>query len=317
MINIRKEGRGNMQKDERPESYIEEFNRGHRRIKREEKDWYVPYLPRGLNMEDITEREDKELMLIFTKAEEEMEQEFEELVRERFIEFFEKKSLSGIMEYLPQKPHPITYEELSRKDREKIKEFYTTGIEEGYTKKTIRKQIRHYLDEKGYLRPKKKVEEKKKVERKNFRAMLLPYLPQHPVPVPFESLTPEDRDAVIKLYTEGMENGYTKKTIRKHIRRYLEDRGYFREKEKKKSSSGKTDWKVVLASYLPQHPVPITYDQLKKADRAGVRKIYTTGRENNYALKTIRRQIRAHLKKKGYIKDGATSRTSKKRTKKA
>ena len=310
-----------MQKDERPESYIEEFNRGHRRIKREEKDWYVPYLPRGLNMEDITEKEDKELMLIFTKAEEEMEQEFEELLKERFIEFFEKKSLSGIMDYLPQKPYPVTYDELSREDREKIKEFYTTGTEEGYTKKTIRKQIRHYLDEKGYMKPKKKVKEKKKIERKNFRAMLLPYLPQHPIPVPFEKLSQEDRDAVIKLYTEGIENSYTTKTIRKHIRKYLDRKGYFKEEEIKSSSkakgSGKTDWNAILAHYLPRHPVPIDYNDLKKADKARVRKIYTTGKENNYALKTVRRQMRAYLKEKGYIKDGKNQKPPKKKGKKA
>ena len=306
-----------MQKEEKPVSYIEEFNRGHRRIKREEKDWYVPYLPRGLTMEDITEKEDKELMLIFTRTEEEMEQEFEELVKERFMEYFEKKSLIGIMEYLPQKPEPISLDALNRKDMEEIKAIYKSGVEAGYTKKTIRKKIRKYLSTKGYIGKEKKPVTKMSKERKEIKVKVLSYLPQHPIPVSFDILSPEDKDVVIKLYKDGIEHGYTKKTIRKHIRRYLKDKGYLSEKlekekgKKKGSGTGKIDWKKTLAGYLPQHPMAVSYEELKPADRAAVRRIYKRDTEKHYTLKTIRKHLRAYLREKGYVMDEKGNRTPK------
>jgi len=232
-----------MPKDESPVSYIEEFNRSHRRIKREEKDWYVLYLPRGLGMEDITEKEDRELMANFTTAEEEMEIEFDMMVRERFLGYFESLTMVDLIEYLPQKPVPLMLENLKREDRNAIKEIYDEGVGSGYIKKTIRKQIRKHLQEKGYLKKgemkvaKEAEEESKKDKRKMEKKVLRKkqvrevdigaFLPQKPFVVSLADLQPDDEKYVIEIYQSGTEAGYVRKTIRKQIRRYLEDKGYF------------------------------------------------------------------------------------------
>lgn len=233
-----------MPKDENAVSYIEEFNRSHRRIKREEKDWYVMYLPRGLGMEDITEKEDRELMAIFTNAEEEMEYEFDQMIKDRFQGYFESLSMVDVIEYLPQKPAPILLENLRREDRNAIKEIYDEGISSGYIQKTIRKQIRKYLEEHGIIKtgeasPRKEPEkEKKRSEKKKDKkpkvdaSEIHSYLPQKPQEVQFERLEEEERDHIMDLYQHGIEADYVKKTIRKQIRKYLDDIGYFNRAEK-------------------------------------------------------------------------------------
>jgi len=243
MIYIRIRGGRNMPKDENAVSYIEEFNRSHRRIKREEKDWYVMYLPRGLGMEDITEKEDRELMSIFTKAEEEMEIEFDMMVKDRFLGYFESLALVDILEYLPQKPAPIILENMDRGDRNAIKDIYNECIEAGYIKKTIRKQIRKYLDEAGYLKrgeyeisaepePEekiggKKAEKKAQRKREMEQTDIAEFLPQKPASVEFEILSPEDQETIIEICRKGLEAGYVKKTIRKQVRKILDEKKYF------------------------------------------------------------------------------------------
>ena len=232
-----------MPKDENAVSYIEEFNRSHRRIKREEKDWYVMYLPRGLGMEDITEKEDRELMVIFTRAEEEMEREFDIMVRDRFIGYFESLAMVDIQEFLPQKPSSVLLENMKREDRNAIKDIYTEAIEAGYIKKTIRKQIRKYLDDHGYLtrveieeglEPEPEVKKsRKRVEKRYLKkkemelADIEGFLPQKPSQIRLGDLDDEDRDAIIKICRTGMESGYVKKTIRKQVRRILDEKNYF------------------------------------------------------------------------------------------
>lgn len=264
-----------MPKDDDTISYIEEFNRSHRRIKREEKDWYVMYLPRGLGMEDITEKEDRQLMAIFTKAEEEMQMEFDLMVRDRFVGYFESLSLGDILEYLPQKPIIINLETMKREDRNAIKDIYTEGIENGYIKKTLRKQIRKYLDDAGYLKKsemeilvesepeerkaRKTAERKAIIKREPEQVNVEEFLPHKPVAVPFESLTEEDREAIITICSSGLEAGYVKKTIRKQVRKIIDAHGYLNDEtsatkeepapaEQKKPKAKKTEKKAEKAA---------------------------------------------------------------------
>jgi len=242
-----------MSKDERPATLIEEFNRSHRRIKREEKDWYVPYLPRGLGMEDITEKEDRILMSIFTTVEEEVELQFDDIVRDRFNGYFDSLSLTDILEFLPQKPNLVLLEEMKTEDRNAIKELYYDAVESGYIKKTIRKQIRRYLDETGYLKKRMKeidtsaaTEKKKerkapksKVSKKKLDIDLTVYLPQKPNHVDAEELKKDDLEMVEDICRSGIEAGFIKKTIRKQIRRLLQEKGYFDKKKKAENKVSK------------------------------------------------------------------------------
>ncbi|MCK4615127.1 MAG: hypothetical protein KAU14_10020 [Thermoplasmata archaeon] len=303
-----------MPKDERTTSYIEEFNRSHRRIKREEKDWYVPYLPRGLGMEDITEKEDKDLMGIFTEVEAEIEKRFDGMVKERFIGYLESLSLSDMIEYLPQKPAPVLLEELSSEDRNTLKEIYYTGIESGYIKKTIRKQIRRYLKGKGYLKGKKKVadkkikkgpkkEEKRPAKKRVEESRIAMYLPKKPVPISLRDLKEKDREIVEELCRTGIEAGYVKKTIRKQVRRFLVEKGYPTGSEKETNAAGKEEEKKKkeIEMYLPQKPAPISLKDLKEKDREIVEELFRSGIEAGYVKKTIRRQIRRYLLENGCL----------------
>lgn len=357
-----------MSKDEKTTSYIEEFNRSHRRIKREEKDWYVPYLPRGLGMEDITEKEDRELMSIFTQVEGEMERKFDLLVRDRFKGYFESLSMTDILEYLPQKPNLIILEDLKTEDRNNIKEIYETGIESGYIKKTIRKQIRKYLLDNAYLKkgehieygdPEKSGKEPAAKGKTHDEKISIPdsgidiYLPQKPIPLTIDMFDDIDRKAVLNIYREGIEAGYITKTIRKHIRKYLggkdvkariqaistdqdtkeitsegtpsgsekskkakktsgkgkpsTKKGVVKKSEKKaaKSPAGRSsdpEEQILkqIKEYLPTKP-EVSMEDIETAHRKEVIHIYEKGMEAGFIKKTLRKQIRKYLDENNYL----------------
>ena len=80
----------------------------------------------------------------------------------------------------------------------------------------------------GEVTPSKKPVEKMDVKRAKKIEVpdpdaLLEFLPQKPVPVLLSSLKIKDREQIIAIYREGMDANLVKKTIRKRIRRYLNE----------------------------------------------------------------------------------------------
>lgn len=60
-------------------------------------------------------------------------------------------TLSTLDSYLPQRPKIIAIDDLDESDRDEVEEIYWNGIEANHVKSTIRKHIREYLEEQGYL----------------------------------------------------------------------------------------------------------------------------------------------------------------------
>ena len=63
----------------------------------------------------------------------------------------EKKTEIDIDGFLPKKPVPVSSKKLKKKDRNAIENICGDGVSEGLAVSTIRKQVRKYLSEKGYL----------------------------------------------------------------------------------------------------------------------------------------------------------------------
>ena len=67
---------------------------------------------------------------------------------------------------------------------------------------------------------------------------LLEFLPQKPVPVLLSSLKNRDREQIITIYREGMDAKLVKRTIRKRIRRYLNEHTNYEQESRKTGKNG-------------------------------------------------------------------------------
>ena len=63
---------------------------------------------------------------------------------------------------------------------------------------------------------------------------IISLLPKTPVAIKWQDLSEEKQEGLKKLYLEDNRKGVTGKTIRKHIRKYLEDIIAKKKKKKKK-----------------------------------------------------------------------------------